>query len=72
MRIISGNMQQNTNEILSVPDESGWFFFKKNKRSEPVIVFVNEDGIGITMDSSGKQGELDDMVGMWLELDSDF
>lgn len=58
-----------TLDTLDTPDTSGWFFFKKTKKTPPVVVFVNDDGIGFAMDESGKTWEIQDSVGSWEAIE---
>jgi len=60
--------------ILASPDESGWYWFKKNKKSDVVIVFVNDDGEATATTEDGFSYILDDLIGLWslINLPDDF
>ena len=55
--------------IISTPDDSGWYFFRKNKRSALVVAYVSEDGVAYCMDENGKTWELEDFIGEWEEIE---
>lgn len=52
-------------EYEAGPDDFGWYWFKKTKKAEAVIVYISEEGIATALDSSGDSYELDDLVGLW-------
>jgi hypothetical protein len=60
-----------SDNILTVPDEAGWYFFKKNKKSKLTVVYLNDDGVAQGIDQQGNFFELDDLLGRWLLLDSE-
>lgn len=53
------------NPILSSPDDSGWYWFKKSKKGDVSVVFVNIDGVAFKMDECGETEQLDDTLGFW-------
>ena len=55
--------------ILTSPDESGWYWFKVNKKSETVIVFINDDGEARATNEEGDSYILDDLIGIWEKTD---
>lgn len=58
--------------ILDTPDDSGWHFFKKGKKGEVCVVYINEDGIGLAMDEKGKTWEIEDFIGRWEQIEPQF
>ena len=58
-------------EILTSPDESGWYFYKETKRSIPVVVYVNDDGVGTALNESGESFELEDFIGEWIAIEEE-
>lgn len=53
------------NFVLTSPDDSGWYWFKKSKRDVVSIVYVNSAGIATKMNEEGEIEELDDLLGQW-------
>lgn len=53
------------NPILTCPDDSGWYWFKKRKTDDVSIVFVNLSGVAFKMNEEGETEELDDLIGFW-------
>lgn len=47
------------------PDEPGWYFYKKSKKSIPHVVYINDDGRGFALNSDGESWEIDDLIGFW-------
>lgn len=59
-----------SDNLLSSPDETGWYWFKKNIRDTPSIVFLDDDGVGRGMDEEGNTFLLDDTIGFWEKTES--
>lgn len=53
------------NFVLTSPDDSGWYWFKKSKRGDVSIVYVNSAGVATRMNEEGETEELDDLIGFW-------
>ena len=49
--------------IVGTPDESGWYWFKKDQII--TLVLLTSDGIGLTFDPDGYSEELNDLIGEW-------
>lgn len=62
----------NNNKVFSVPDEAGWHFFKQNKKTPPLVVYINEDGIGFAMNEEGESFLVEDCVGQWMSIEPEF
>ena len=62
----------NDNDKIFGPDELGWYFFKKNKKASPIVVFINDDGVANYMEESGETGQLDDLIGEWFQIEAEF
>jgi len=52
-------------KVIGVPDEPGWYFFKKDKKSVLSVVYINDDGVGTCLTEDGESCQLDDLVGRW-------
>lgn len=60
------------NYDFSTPDETGWYFYRKNRKSDLVIVFVNDNGEAFAMNENGNSFLLDDFIGKWQKIEYDF
>lgn len=58
------------NLVLTSPDDSGWYWFKKSKKDIVSIVYVDSAGIAIRMNEEGETEELDDLIGFWEPTES--
>ena len=58
-------------DILTSPDEPGWYWFRISLMDEPRVVLVNDDGIGRFLDSDGLVEELDETKGYWEPIEYD-
>jgi hypothetical protein len=56
----------------STPDETGWYFYRKNRKSDLVVVFINDNGEAFAMKENGDSFLLDDFIGKWQKIESDF
>lgn len=56
-------------DILGTPDDSGWHFFKKNKKARPCVVYINDDGVAFAMDEDGDTFTLDNLIGKWQAIE---
>ena len=56
-------------KILETPDEAGWFFFQKLKKSATYAVLISEDGVAYALRDDGKFEILDDTVGKWQPIE---